>query len=362
MLECGVHPTESLVKGQAIKERTLAWDRRGQRIAGPYMFGFMGTKGDLEFFQMVYPSPHSYQTHLNFLCNKCFAHARIQALFWTDTSEQAGHKLTILSTDDYLTNLSYRSPLTFLPGWCLFFILWDIMHNLFLGTGKDHVASGVLLLCEIGWFPGAGLDQQLISATDCFRYFWKERGVYVQPRRFTRESLNYAPNTNYPIYETKAWHIKLALIWLAHEFFFANIHNESAEVSYAATLFHSISDFLWTLDHSPMFMSSAQARSAYDAGKLYLKTSMLLADGCLARGVFRWKYRPKLHYLDHQIDDVRSEWNPRFWMCFMDEDFMGKLSKLGSKCHAKTISLRALATAFLFIFEPTALCSPMLAR
>ena len=166
--------------------------------------------------------------------------------------------------------------------------------------------------------------------------------------------------------------MRMKLNWLAHEFFFADLHNDNLEVSYAATMFHAIADFLWVIDRSPMFMNAVQTAAAYKAGRTYLKSAMLLADYCLARGIMRWKYRPKLHYLDHQIDELLDGWNPRFWQCWMDEDFMGKVASLAGHCHPRTCAYRAMAYLrclhVLFycivldrvVLEPKAiLCGPM---
>ena len=125
------------------------------------------------------------------------------------------------------------------------------MHGLFLGTGKDNVASGVLLLCEIGWFPGTTQDEKFNAATNCFRAYWLDKGITVKAPRFTKHTLGLEPFT-YPLYEGKAGDMKLALFWLAHEFFFANILNHTLEVTYAASMFWGISDMLWVLDHAPM--------------------------------------------------------------------------------------------------------------
>ena len=92
-----------------------------------------------------------------------------------------------------------------------------------------------------------------------------------------------------------------------------------------------------------MFMNKLQMRDAYAAGKLYLKSQVLLADLCCRHGVLRWKLRPKLHYLDHQVEDIRLYgWNPKFWECWMDEDFMGKIALLSGKCPATNTALRTI--------------------
>ena len=139
------------------------------------------------------------------------------------------------------------------------------------------------------------------------------------------------------------WACSWNLYWLANEFFFANLHDDDIEISYAASLFHSIADFLWIIDRSPMFLNAVQMQSAYNAGRTYLKSQILLAELCLKRVQLRWKYRPKIHFLDHQVDEILGGWNPRFWQCWMDEDFMGKIAVLASRVHPRTCSHRIVA-------------------
>ena len=84
---------------------------------------------------------------------------------------------------------------------------------------------------------------------------------------------------------------------------------------------------------------------------MYLKMATNLADLCLERHIYRWKFRPKVHYLDHQISELVFLWNPKFWMCFMDEDFIGKIANLGSKCHAATVASSTLLRYLILLLS-----------
>ena len=54
-LETGIMPLKPLVgETNAFKNKTLEHDRRGEHIAGGYLFAFTGSKGDLEFHHMTY--------------------------------------------------------------------------------------------------------------------------------------------------------------------------------------------------------------------------------------------------------------------------------------------------------------------
>lgn len=62
---------------------------------------------------------------------------------------------------------------------------------------------------------------------------------------------------------------------------------------------------------------SDQQRAAFKGGSTYLKSAMLIADLAVLNRVLRWKFRPKLHYLDHQFREMHEfGWNPRFFQCW----------------------------------------------
>ena len=216
-LETGFLPKTPLENPTgAFKPRSVFAKRAGERICEDFDFSFAGSKGDLEYHQACFPSPQGFRTWRNFCCMRCMASSHLPETWYTDTSPNAGWKRTQLNTQDFLSNMTYRSPLTTLSGWHIMFILWDVMHNLYLGPGKDHIGSGVLLLAASGWFDGTNLLERLSHATQCCRNFWKKRKVYLKIKAFTPSSLHYAPRTRYPLYEGKAYMVKLVCIWLCN--------------------------------------------------------------------------------------------------------------------------------------------------
>lgn len=45
------------------------------------------------------------------------------------------------------------------------------------------------------------------------------------------------------------------ILWLAYEFAALNVSDKRQEINYAAAMFWGIAEFLFVIDHSPMFMS-----------------------------------------------------------------------------------------------------------
>eukprot|EP00959_Pyramimonas_sp_CCMP1952_P262444 5487428-Pyramimonas_sp.AAC.1 len=74
-----------------------------------------------------------------------------------------------------------------------------------------------------------------------------------------------------------------------------------------------------------------------------------LGDTALKSGRCLWKIRPKFHCCTRTIDDLVTRLNPRKTHVFMDETFMGHISRLGRGCHPKRASLRILQRYGVFI-------------
>ena len=72
-----------------------------------------------------------------------------------DMSEQAPYRLAELDHATYMLT-HVPSCWSTVPGWTLHTTVYDIMHNLFLGTGKDAVASSLRLMLEKGCFDHYG--------------------------------------------------------------------------------------------------------------------------------------------------------------------------------------------------------------
>ena len=61
-----------------------------------------------------------------------------------------------------------------------------------------------------------------------------------------------------------------------------------------------------------------------------------------AKGIMRWKLRPKHHMVDHISEDVmRTRLSPRLLMqCFQDESYLGQIKQVGIHCHSAQMMTR----------------------
>ncbi len=83
-------------------------------------------------------------------------------------------------------------------------------------------------------------------------------------------------------------------------------------------------------------------------GHLFLDSWQWLAGEAQQLRVPNFKMKPKLQYMCHTIDDAfLGGENPRHQMCFLDEDLMGKVTKLEKSCHRLTVGMRFLPRVML---------------
>ena len=75
-----------------------------------------------------------------------------------------GWEHTFIDHDMYLALENKPSDWCCLPGWRLETTMFDFMHCVFLGTGRDLVASAIHCLLVNGWFPNLDEVQKDIFA------------------------------------------------------------------------------------------------------------------------------------------------------------------------------------------------------
>ena len=90
---------------------------------------------------------------------------------------------------------------------------------------------------------------------------------------------------------------------------------------------------LWASNHclsifsnAGRFLTDAERENAREAGLLYLRAYLALAEQNIALKRFRYRVRPKLHLFCHLI--LWDGWrNPHYFSTWMDEDALKQLMK-----------------------------------
>ena len=102
-------------------------------------------------------------------------------------------------------------------------------------------------------------------------------------------------------------------------------------------------DFQYCLDATGLCMPEHWARRGAFAAMVYLRAYQKLAVSACEAGVVNWKVRPKQHTLLHIARRMETEkLNPRLQSCMLEEDFLGKLKRIGMKTHRSSTKLRII--------------------
>jgi hypothetical protein len=230
------------------------------------------------------------------------------------------------------------------------------MHDIFIGGGNHHVANHIVQFCElhlVRGFDGAivtDFDKALEVLTIRLRLWCRKHGAKFPPHRLTRNCLNRKYKTHYPELATtwKAAHCKLLIKWVgavAKKVYLPAVPDGNLLKANAL----SLAKFVDTLDCAGPWLSDDEVVKAQGAGKLWLQSYKTLALHALAANQRLWYIIPKHHYIYHHILDLTNKLNPRCLMTWLDEDFMGKISRLARRCSRRTVSLRVLQRYLLFI-------------
>ena len=231
--------------------------------------------------------------------------------------------------------------------------MWpDLLHNLYLGNGKDACGASLVLLVECGLYGETRPDAEWSL---CFKRMFLAYQQKMRHHRITTSCPAFSIATcnarGVANFEAKAAHIKHVFFFVADELSIAAASDcSTAEVDLAAFAMYNLVQFIQVTDRAALILSVDEANAAYKFGRAYLKSYKQLALLALSTGALRWKVRPKCHYLDHSLRDMRKyRWNPRFFACWCDEDYMGRITRLASRCHRSTVTSTALLRYFILL-------------
>ncbi len=311
-----------------------------------WAFGYAGLTGDMEFMRdanLQIASGRYYACRS--CCPKCRASTVDPALDCYNVKDDAGWRDTLITTEGYLadTPLDALPPLHEVHGWAYELNLDDCLHILFLGVVQDIVASCLVVLCLRGFYGPGNISEQLRK---CHREAVRFAAGRMVIPDFTRASMKLEEAGNYPEIGGKASLAKLLLRFAASEaelFAIAHPESEEARLCHAAT--HSLQDAVETMDKNGEVFDAAAVEQCASSLDAYQKAYMDLVDGARTAEEALWKLRPKFHMVGHISLFVRdTSWNPRFWACWMDEDFMAKCRSLCQRVRYRgtTVSRHAL--------------------
>ncbi|CAK9041685.1 Uncharacterized protein SCF082_LOCUS24047 [Durusdinium trenchii] len=271
---------------------------------------------------------------------------------YRNISDSAAWPHTVIDHHTYLRLDETISPWACIEGFQIENVSFDILHNLFLGTARDLVASAISVLIRQHVYDHVEGNAESIlgyiqreMARDC-----KSFGLYMPKKPALSEAaLNFG---EYPELsgKFKAAHVKLLLFWFARKTQeVADAAQEDRVLQALATCCYAIHRFVDILDHADLIVD----RDSGELSLLHTRAYTWLSACYLNRRIMLFKIRPKFHYLWHQAVTLKT-WriNVGVFANWDEEALLGKVKFIAVACHGRTVTQRVFER-YLLVFALT---------
>ena len=277
------------------------------------------------------------------------------ALSYKDLRATATYSHTAVTEECYRlsTAVEDRSPWSYFSDWRLLNAFPDPQHVCYnKGVASDFVGGLLKSLCQDDFFAGATPLARINDAYVCYMQDEdSRRRDSHSPKPFTLRRFNmYSPNA-FPTVSCGYKHgqVRTILHWICRQAS-KQVENPSQELRAHAA--GCLSGFVLHLDSAGAMLTPLQQTQAIDLGQGFLNAYSVLYEFGQQEDSKIWFARPKHHVLWHIIQRIRaSRANPFFqWANWLEEDFMGKASKIAKMCHPSISGLsRCLQRYVLYL-------------
>eukprot|EP00438_Fugacium_kawagutii_P032048 Skav228641 [mRNA] locus=scaffold5539:12985:14550:- [translate_table: standard] len=236
--------------------------------------------------------------------------------------------------------------------------LWkfDLFHNWHSGMGKYFASSAICTCLDL---VDATIDEAFSFITQDFLSFCRREKEYPYHKKLSKtlfgveKSFQDCPDASW----SKGDFTRLILKWFG-DYCQRHVVGKTVDPLYikCAEAVFSINQCLGGLYREGVFIKAENAKQLSNQGLTFLRLYGDLARMTFDRNMKRFPLVPKGHYLHHQFLDLlhqsqRCQWclNILMFGVQMQEDFIGKPSRLSRRVSAQTTSLRVIQRTFLAV-------------
>ena len=228
----------------------------------------------------------------------------------------------------------------------------DFFHGFHLGAGKIFISSALALVSTE--FPGNSVEARFKAMEGDFFAFCSQRKQHPHIRKLTRDTLSWPVASAAP---SGSWSKgSTTLIWI--RWFLHVCSARRATIPPGSLLFVTwsaawhINKFFSMLYRERVWIEKATALQISEHGFRFLEINATCARMAYdARQPF-FTFMPNLHRLHHlffSMRDMASQapfvLNGLIWSCQLEEDFIGRPSRVSRRVHPRTVMLRTLQRA-----------------
>ena len=235
------------------------------------------------------------------------------------------------------------------PGYFKF----DVFHIWHLGLGKQLLGNVLALLSERQ--PAGNVDERFQLLTQEYLAWCQAHKKTPQVKKLTKELITWPTKGHFPV---GSWH-KGALTTVLLEF--VSDHYKNTDFSNEPLLLESMeavkaaSTCLQTMFSHSVFLSNSEAMFIGQMGQRFLRRYASLAEKSKGLGRCLFALQPKGHAWHHLMLDLvlasnqglRYIVNPLTWSVQLDEDFVGRPSRLSRRVRPGRIQVRRVIQRYL---------------
>ena len=327
----------------------------------------VAVKGDMDFHRGIMALTRSY-AHLGVVANYAICHACMAGqppFFWEDFRDNPAWAQTIWSTRPWDTTCPPAlSQIPFNPNAPERLLQGDVFHIFKVGMGRNLVGGIVLLLARSGFwdYPQASrnIKARLKRCHSSFVLYCMAVKKKPGLRSFTKSFFGVKSlSMSSPSANSKGSDTMLLLRWLL---WFCKLQVIAPEVPGHDLLLQGMIQTCqagldaFTLMHTHgLFLERECARYLYMLLLRLLRGYRWLGRQALSRGKRGFNLTPKCHALHHCAFSLKTDLesgsvlvpNPQMYSCEINEDFLGRISRLSRRVNIRVCDQKVIMRYFL---------------
>ena len=232
-----------------------------------------------------------------------------------------------------------------------------MFHIIKHGVGREACASIVLMLSYRGYFDSEGdlrnLPDRLTRAFKNFKLWCEAEGKNTSLKNFTQANLHFLKAKAFPYLGGKGADVTLVLMFLD---FFSRLSlispkaGDETILSAMHQLVQGTLNFLGVMHSHDLWLPHGCTGYMAKQGLTALRAYAYCAKFSMQINKRLFCMRPKFHYWAHTVFELkhafergqRDTLNPRIWNCEMNEDMIGRISRISRHVSPRLTVLRTL--------------------
>ena len=244
------------------------------------------------------------------------------------------------------------------------FFVFDIFHCYHLGLGKTFLGAVLALISEK--MDGGNIDERMGNLTDLYLQFCEDHHITPYILVISKDTIQWPDKGSFPNGNWSKGHVTTTLTKFVR--WYLTLHDWGdplLEKCREASIL--ISDAMHLLYSSDLWLPKTLANDIGMKGRQFLMKYQELASICYHSGRALFIFMPKAHACDHTFSELATctapfAMNPLAHGVQVDEDMVGRVSRVSRRVHPTQVIKRVLERAFHASFAAFVECGYLKSR